>query len=176
MVYGNGESASSCTGTQRQPAEFFKLTPSFTQQWLSPCHDKTDCTKSTEIPYYKRGSDMLHGQGMVILRREFSFLNAEVLLVEGKDGLALKNEHSMECSEIRERCFLSSEHKETKVRKCRESGSNKQFRLPGVRRQERSAPRCVPRCVDQICGRSWHKLRMLICGKCLQPSWAVRRS
>lgn len=97
---------------------------------------------------------MLHGQGMVILRREFSFLNAEVLLVEGKDGLALKEEHSMKCSEIRERCFLSSEHKETKVRKCRESGSNEQFRLPGVRRQERSAPRCVPRCVDQICGRS----------------------
>lgn len=95
---------------------------------------------------------MFHGKGMDILRRESSFLNEEVLLGEGKDGLGVKDEYS-------------SEHKETTVRKCRESGSNKQLRLPGVRRLG-----SAPRCGDQICGRSRHTLSMSICGKCVQPS------
>ena len=55
------------------------------------------------------------------------------MLVEGKNGLTLKDEFilNIECSEIREK-FLSSEHKEMKMGKCRESGSNEQFRLAGV--------------------------------------------
>lgn len=37
---------------------------------------------------------MFHGKGMDILRRESSFLNEKVLLVEGKDGLGVKDEYN----------------------------------------------------------------------------------
>lgn len=91
---------------------------------------------------------MFHGKGMVILRRELSLPNEEVFLVEGKYELALKDEQNMECSKIKG--FLSDEHKEMKVRKCRESRSGEQLRPPRV---GETSERC-----HQTWGPDWWKL------------------